>query len=172
MTRYVWFLTLSDSCKLQDVRLVNDLKPMTYNSTIAINDTASEKCRLFESAVLYTVLFGVRKWYQKLYHTGVRAKVRSSSKSEHLKHWKSTVGVGCRQAKRFYVSQKSNLHALFTDLGRAWPTLTGHIAHNRHLTVMKICTDPLWQRDTKQKIPYHFLGKRCANVMVRYSLKA
>ena len=49
--------------------------------------------------------------------------------------------------------------------------LTGHIALNRHLTVVKIRADPLCTAcGEEEETPYHFLGKCCASVMVRYSI--
>jgi len=49
--------------------------------------------------------------------------------------------------------------------------LTGHIALNRHLIVMKIRADPLCTAcGEEEETPYHFLGKCCAKMMVRYSI--
>jgi len=49
--------------------------------------------------------------------------------------------------------------------------LTGHIALNRHLTVMKIRVDPLCTAcGEEDETPYHFWGKCCARMMVRYSI--
>ena len=43
--------------------------------------------------------------------------------------------------------------------------LTGHVVLNRHLTVMKICTDPLCPKcGEEEETAYHFLG-RC-NAMI------
>ena len=50
-------------------------------------------------------------------------------------------------------------------------TATGPIALNRHLTVMKIRADPLCTAcGEEEETPYHFLGKYCARMMVRYSI--
>ena len=49
--------------------------------------------------------------------------------------------------------------------------LTGHITLNRRLTVMKIRTNPLCPACGEQEeTSYHYLGKCCAIMLVRYSI--
>jgi len=48
--------------------------------------------------------------------------------------------------------------------------LTGHVALNRHLTVMKIRTDPLCTKCGEEETAYHFLGRCSAMMMARYSI--
>ena len=49
--------------------------------------------------------------------------------------------------------------------------LTGHTTLNRHLTVMKIRTNPLCPACAEEEeTTYHFLGKCCADMLVRYSI--
>ena len=66
--------------------------------------------------------------------------------SEHRNLWQST--VGCRQAKMFLQGPNKRLARIVMGLSRKHlriitGLLTGHVALNRHLTVMKIHTDPL-----------------------------
>jgi len=49
--------------------------------------------------------------------------------------------------------------------------LTGHVAVNRHLTVMKIRTDPLCSKcGEEEETAYHFLGRYNAMMMAHYSM--
>jgi len=48
--------------------------------------------------------------------------------------------------------------------------LTGHIALNRHVTVMKIRADPLCTACEEDETLYHFLGRCSASMMIRYSI--
>ena len=48
--------------------------------------------------------------------------------------------------------------------------LTGYVALNRYLTVMKICTDPLSPKCGEEETAYHFLGRCSAMMMARYSI--
>jgi len=49
--------------------------------------------------------------------------------------------------------------------------LTGHVALNRHLTVMKIRTDPLCPKcGEEEETAYHLLGRCRAMMMARYSI--
>jgi len=49
--------------------------------------------------------------------------------------------------------------------------LTGHVAVNRHLTVMKIRTDPLCPKcGEEEETAYHLLGRCSAMMMARYSV--
>jgi len=51
--------------------------------------------------------------------------------------------------------------------------LTGHVAFNRHLSVMKICTDlvcPKCVEEGKTAYRYHFVGRFGAMMMARYFL--
>jgi len=48
--------------------------------------------------------------------------------------------------------------------------LTGHVALNRHLTVMKIRTDPLCPKyGEEEETAYHFIGRCSAMMMACYS---
>jgi len=49
--------------------------------------------------------------------------------------------------------------------------LTGHVALNRHLTVMKICADPLCPKcGEEEETAYHFLGRCRAMMMAPYCI--
>jgi len=49
--------------------------------------------------------------------------------------------------------------------------LTGYVALKRHLTVMKVCTDPLCPKcGEEEETAYHFLGKCSAMMLARYSI--
>jgi len=48
---------------------------------------------------------------------------------------------------------------------------TGHVALHRHLTVIKIRTDPMCpKRGKEEKTAHHFLGKCSAIMMASYSI--
>ena len=47
----------------------------------------------------------------------------------------------------------------------------GHVALNRHLTVMKIRTDPLCSKcGEEEETAYHLLGRCSATILARYSI--
>ena len=49
--------------------------------------------------------------------------------------------------------------------------ITGHVALNRHLTVMKLRTDPMCPKcGEEEETAYHFLRKCNAMMVVRYSV--
>jgi len=49
--------------------------------------------------------------------------------------------------------------------------LTGHVALNGRLTVIKICTDPMCPKcGEEEETAYHFLGKCSAMMMAHYSI--
>jgi len=49
--------------------------------------------------------------------------------------------------------------------------LTGHAAVNRHLTVMKICTDSMWHKcSEEEETAYQLLGRYSAMMMAYYSI--
>ena len=78
--------------------------------------------------------------------TAVRTEVRSWADDIHRKLWQSA--DGCRQAKMFIHGPDKKLSCFALGLKRKQlrvlvGLLTGHIALNRHLTVMKVRTDPL-----------------------------
>ena len=104
----------------------------------------------------------------------VHTEVRTWTTKQHLQLWKST--VGCRQGKMFLHGPDKQL-ARYTlrlkrqDLRILVGLLTGHIALNRHLTVKKLRADPLCTAcGEEDETPYHFLGKCCARMIVRYSI--
>jgi len=94
--------------------------------------------------------------------------------AEHRNLWQST--VGCRQAKMFLQGPNKRLARFVMGLSRKHlriitGLLTGHVALNRHLTVMKIRTDPLCPKcGGKEETAYHFLGRCSAMMMARYSI--
>jgi len=68
--------------------------------------------------------------------------------------WQST--VGCRQAKMFLQGPNKRLTRFAMGLSMKYlriiiGLLTGHVALNRHLTVMKIRTDPLCPKCGEEK---------------------
>ena len=87
--------------------------------------------------------------------------------------WQST--VGCRQAKMFLQGPNKRLTCFAMSLSRKHlriitGLLTGHVALNRHVTVMKIRTDPLCSKcGEEEETAYHRLG-RCSAMMARYSI--
>ena len=89
----------------------------------------------------------------------VRTEVRSRANKQHLQLWKSG------QDKIFLHGPDKQLSCIFTlslnrqDLRILVGMLTGHIALNRHLTVMKIRADPLYTAcGEEDETPYHFGG--------------
>jgi len=50
--------------------------------------------------------------------------------------------------------------------------LTGHTILNRHVTVMKICSDPTCPAcgAEEEETSYHFLCRCCARILQRYSI--
>ena len=48
--------------------------------------------------------------------------------------------------------------------------VTGHVALNRHLTVIKIGTDPLCPKCGEEETAYHLLGRCSTMTMARYSI--
>lgn len=76
--------------------------------------------------------------------------------TEHCNFWKST--VGCRQAKMFLQGPDRQLACFAMGLSRkhlciltGLPVLTGQVVLNRHLTVMKISTDPMYHNVANKK---------------------
>jgi len=100
--------------------------------------------------------------------------ILSWAHTEHYKLWKST--TGCRQAKMFLQGPDRRLARFALGLNRKHLSiltglLTGHVPLNRHLTVMKLRTDPLCPKcGEEEETAYHFLGKCSATMMVRYSV--
>jgi len=104
----------------------------------------------------------------------VRTEVWSWADSAHRRLWQST--DGCRQAKMFLQGPDRQLSRFALGLKRKQlrilvGILTGHIALNRHLTVMKIQTDPLCPAcGEEEETPYHLVGKCYAYMNIRNSI--
>ena len=104
----------------------------------------------------------------------VRTEVRLWANKEHRKLWQST--AGCRQAKMFLHGPDKQLSRFALRLNRKQlrilvGLLTGHMTLKRHLTVVKIRTNPLCPLfGEEEETSYHFLRKCCANTLVRYSI--
>ena len=104
----------------------------------------------------------------------VRTEVRAWADRVHHKLWQSA--DGCRQAKMFIHGPDKQLSRFALGLKRKQlrvlaGLLTGHIALNRHLTVMKIRTDPLCPAcGEEEETSYHLLGKCAAYMLARYSI--
>ena len=83
---------------------------------------------------------------------------------------------GCRQAKMFIHGPDKKLSRFALGLKRKQlrvlvGLLTGHIALNRHLTVMKVRTDPLCPAcGEEEETSYHLLGKCSAYMLTRQSI--
>jgi len=94
--------------------------------------------------------------------------------NKHRELWQAA--AGCRQAKMFLHGPHKRLSCFSLALKRKQlklfvGLLTGHIALNRHLTVMKIQTDA-WcpSCGEEEETSYHLLGKCHANMLARYSI--
>ena len=105
----------------------------------------------------------------------VQTEVWSWAVNAHSKLWQSS--DGCRQAKMFLKGPDKQLPHFALGIKRKQlrilvGLLTGHIALNRHLNVMKIRTDPLCPACGEEvETSYHLLGKCCAYMLSRYSIK-
>ena len=106
--------------------------------------------------------------------TGIRNTVLRWTHKEVQKCWRTN--SWCRQAKLFIDGSDKQLTRF--DLGLSKQDLrvlvgliTGHTVHNRHLTVMKIWSDPICSAcEEEEETTQHFLGSCWAYAMLWHKL--
>ena len=91
----------------------------------------------------------------------------------HHKLWQSS--DGCRQAKMFLKGPDKQLPRFALGIKRKQlrilvGLLTRHIALNRHLSIIKIRTDPLCPACGEEEVTSYQLSRKCCAYMVRYSI--
>jgi len=104
----------------------------------------------------------------------VRHDICQSSLQEQLRLWRNI--SGCRQAKLYLQGPDLGLTRFALRLSRNELRLivgliTGHIALNKHLSVMKISTDPICPLCKEaEETAMHFLGQCAATMHLRLKL--
>jgi len=128
-------------------------------------------CTIVKAAIL---IFKGPEPIVRVSTTGIWTSVQWWTHKEVHKSWRAN--SGCSQAKLFIGGPDKQLTRFALSLSKQYlrvlvGLITGHTVLNRHLTIKKVRSDPIYCACEEEKeTTQHFLGSRWAYAVLRHRL--